>query len=424
MSENRLVLRIRRILNLEDRSMRVSAKSLGLGAAVMVFTLLLVCLCVQQAKPDAGTPDPIGASQEKDPPKVSEQDDPTAPPTKKEDPNKRPGRTTPKPKEGGDVAPGAEGPGVTKSSLDLPGRAEAMEMAGLRARITGIVQMIQVDIGDQVKQGQVLIQLATPELKTDLAQKVAGVRQATAQLQVARLSNKVVQSALAGVQAQLAEAEAKVKATKALVDFRKRQLERYQQLIATGAVSQHVLDEAKLNLETATASLANAEAKLPVTRAATEEASARLLQAEAGVKVAEAQLAIAEADVQRVQRLLQFATIKAPFDGVILRRNVAMGDLVQFSTSKGETLLVVARTNIIRVVVEVPENLATKIRKGMPAKVRFAALGRQQYDAQIVRLAGEINPKTGTLQVELLLRNPEGRVMPGMFAVVSLTLDK
>src|SRR5262249_30231571 len=155
--------------------------------------------------------------------------------------------------------------------------------------------------------------------------------------------------------ALLREAEANIKAAKAAVDFRTLQLERLQKLVATGAVDQKVLDEGRLAADTAKANLAGAEAKLLGAQAAWEESTARGLQAEASVKVAEAQLVVSNADFERVQIQLSYSKLQAPFDGVVLHRNVTTGDLIQGGPVKGKPILVVARTDILRVVVELPE---------------------------------------------------------------------
>lgn len=133
---------------------------------------------------------------------------------------------------------------------------------------------------------------------------------------------------------------------------------------------------------------------------------------------ARANLASAEANVQRLKQLESFKRIVAPFSGVITRRLVDVGDLIDGGGAK--PLFVMAQTDPLRVYVNVPQASAHAIKPGMTVTVSQAELAGQPFTGKVVRTAGALDAVTRTLQVEVNLANPQGLLMPGAYVQVSL----
>ena len=138
-----------------------------------------------------------------------------------------------------------------------------------------------------------------------------------------------------------------------------------------------------------------------------------------GYTQAQANLAAADANVRRLEQLESFKHIYAPFSGVITKRNVDTGALINggnAGVSKG--LFDVAQVDPLRVYVSVPQTNAPYIRKGMDAHIELREYPGQKFSGKVVRTADVIDPATRTLLTEIDVPNPNGRLMPGSFAQV------
>ena len=138
-----------------------------------------------------------------------------------------------------------------------------------------------------------------------------------------------------------------------------------------------------------------------------------------GVAQAEANVAAADANVQRLRQLQGFTKITAPFSGVITRRNVDVGDLID---SGGRTLFVLTQMDPLRVYVNVPQSYANLVRPGQKVVVTQSELRGQTFDGEVARTAGSIDAATRTMQVEITLPNKQGVLLPGAYVQVSLPL--
>ena len=137
------------------------------------------------------------------------------------------------------------------------------------------------------------------------------------------------------------------------------------------------------------------------------------------VAQAQANLAAAEANVGRLRQLEEFKRIVAPFPGVITRRNVDVGDLIDSS----RVLFVLSQTDPLRVYVSVPQTYAQLVKVGQKVVVTQGELRGQRFPGEVVRTAGAIDAVTRTLQVEVALPNPAGSLMPGAYVQVTLPLQ-
>jgi len=132
---------------------------------------------------------------------------------------------------------------------------------------------------------------------------------------------------------------------------------------------------------------------------------------------ARATLAGADANVERLRQLEGFKRVLAPFAGVITRRNVDIGDLID----SNKPLFLLSQTDPLRVYVNVPQAYAQLVKQGQPAVVRQAEMRGRSFAGQVARTAGSIDTATRTMQVEIALPNRDGALLPGAFVQVELS---
>jgi RND family efflux transporter MFP subunit len=263
--------------------------------------------------------------------------------------------------------------------LDAPATVQAYFATDLYAKESGYALRVDADIGDHVKAGQVLAVIDNPELRMQFVKAEAAVQQSNAALEVAKRR-------LTGMQADLT--------------LQQVTLKRQEQLFAGKAVTNQQIDEqrAKESVSTATLEVGRAD-----------------------IALAEANLQAAIAEKGRLQALLEYTKIVAPFDGVVTRRFINPGDLVQAAISTRPTtpLFTCQKIDVVRVFADVPEASATAIRQGLPAQVRLYGPTGQTISGSVTRTATALDAATRTMRVEIDLPNPDEKLLPGMYAQVS-----
>jgi multidrug efflux system membrane fusion protein len=138
---------------------------------------------------------------------------------------------------------------------------------------------------------------------------------------------------------------------------------------------------------------------------------------------AQANLAAADANVRRLQQLESFKHIYAPFSGVITRRNVDIGALINAGNNgPNQQLFNIARTDPIRVYVNVPEIYAPSVRAGVRASIELSSIAGRIFSGNVVRTADAIDPTSRTLLAEIDVPNPKGELLPGAYAQVHFGL--
>ncbi|MDM0034538.1 efflux RND transporter periplasmic adaptor subunit [Variovorax sp. J22P271] len=138
---------------------------------------------------------------------------------------------------------------------------------------------------------------------------------------------------------------------------------------------------------------------------------------------ASANLAAADANVQRLRQTEGFKRVLAPFAGVITRRNVDVGDLIDAGAGNGgRALFQLAQTDPLRVYINVPQAYAQLVKEGQPVVITQSELRGQSFKGQVARTSGAIDSTTRMMQVEVALPNKEGVLLPGAYVQVSLPL--
>jgi RND family efflux transporter MFP subunit len=294
---------------------------------------------------------------------------------------------------------------------------DALEKAELCAQVRGTIKELpaRLDIGRLVKKGEELLTLEIPDVVAERDTKKATVNQNE------KLLAQSVQAVVVA-KAEVKETEALIQRAKADERFQSEQFVRVAKLVKDGTVAPQFADEARLKWESAQAALAAAESQ-----ALTKQA--RLGAAEKEKQVAEARVQVASAELARLEALVDFATIRAPFDGVITKRWVNPGVTVK---DAGMPLLTLMRTDKVRVLIDAPERdvpfltMDNGDAKGNPVELDIPALdelrGGKPITATVTLIAKALDPVTRTMRTEIHLDNKDGVLRPEMTGTARVKL--
>jgi len=262
-----------------------------------------------------------------------------------------------------------------RSELELPGNIQAVTEAPILARADGYIKRRLVDIGDRVVAGQPVAEIEAPELDQQVRQAKASLEQA---------------------QASLDQALANSDQGKANLELARVTAQRWTNLQTQGVVSRQDADQYNQQY---LAQVAGVQAL------------------DKGVAVQRSNIAAAEANLARLNDVLNYAVVRAPFAGVITLRNVDVGALVV----TGSTLLYrIAQTDTLRAYVNVPQANANSIKLGQTARLSVTNLPGRSFSGTVARTANSLDPASRTLLVEVQVPNADGSLLPGMYAEVDL----
>lgn len=321
-------------------------------------------------------------------------------------------------------------------TTEQPGQIEAFEETAIHAKLAGFVKKVHVDIGDKVagpsrvstdqpeQPGQVLAELEMPELEAELKQKQALVAQAAAEVTQSEAAIKVAKSAKTSAEALVAEAKASVERADAMYERWKSEFERVKELVMKQAVTPKVADETEQQFKSADAARREIAAKIKSAQAKLSESAANIEKAEADLDAAKSKHKVAQADEQKTLALLSYATLRAPFDGVITERHLDTGHLVQPSGASGRPLFVVVRADTVRIYLDVPEADAGFIAADSPAKVKIPSLSAVAFEGKVARTSWTLQAASRTLRTEIDVPNPDGRLRPGMYATAEIEVAR
>ncbi|OHB83005.1 MAG: hypothetical protein A2V98_06270 [Planctomycetes bacterium RBG_16_64_12] len=309
-----------------------------------------------------------------------------------------------------------------------PGRIEAFEETPLFPKVSGYVESVLVDIGDLVKKDQVLVKLWIPEMQDEREQKEALVAQAEAEVKQAEAAVQVAKAAVDTARARVAQAEAGILRADGEYDRWKSEHERFKELAANGSVTQKLVDETLNQFRAAEAARQEVAANLQSTIAALTGAEANVLKDQADHTAAKAKHRVAQANLTQTITMLGYAEIKAPFDGVVTRRGVDTGHYVHpASGATTKPLLVVTRTDQVRIFVDVPEMEAPLVDGGETADtaiVRVQSLRHREFEAKVTRTSWSLDPSNRSLRTEIDVPNADGLLRPGMYATATILLEQ
>jgi RND family efflux transporter MFP subunit len=252
--------------------------------------------------------------------------------------------------------------------VSLPATTSAFSVANMYARASGYIDKRYIDIGDRVKEGQLLVEIVAPELDHQISQAEATLIQLRAAVEQAQANRKLAQVTW----------------------------DRDKGLVEKGWVTAQQGDVDLFTLQ------------------------AR----EAGLGVALANVTAQEAQLQVLRQQKAYQRVVAPFDGVVTQRNVEVGDLVHADTTNGTFLFTVMQSDVIRAQVYVPQDSAFGLRPGVDAVVRVPEIPRRTFPGKVTRIAEALEAGTRTLLTEIDIPNPDGALQPGSYCIIELKIPR
>lgn len=250
----------------------------------------------------------------------------------------------------------------------LPGTTEAWTTAIIYARASGYIEKRHVDIGDHVKQGQLLAEITAPELDHQIAQ----------------------------AEANLVQAEASLRQSQANRDLARVTNLRSARLTAQGWVTQEQGDTDRYNFQ------------------AQQQAT----------QVATANIAATQAQLKVLQQEKIYQSVVAPFDGVITQRNIDVGSLVTADATSGTSMFAMTQNDVIRVWAYVPQDAAFGVSPGVDAVIHVPEMPGRSFPGKVTRIADALQPGTRTLLTEVDVPNPDGALSPGIYCTVVFQIPR
>lgn len=291
--------------------------------------------------------------------------------------------------------------GTLTSTFALTGTVVPARQANLASVISGTVREVNVQIGDRVTAGQLLVQIDDSTLQAQLAQDEASLVEARARLRQTTATNQGTALTTTG-----SLRSAQVAYDTAAADNR-----RNETLFKQGYISQQAIDKSRSDLAAAAAALQAAQVAAQNASMSTGNSSA----AQADVASMEAAVTVDQAAVQSVQTQIAQAAVKAPFDGIVTQRNVDPGSLA----SPGTQLVQVSQLNPAFVNVGVPDGDLQYVHTGSDAQVRVDALAARSWQGTVANLNAAAGEGTLTYLARIALPNPDATLRAGMVANVT-----
>jgi multidrug resistance efflux pump len=249
-----------------------------------------------------------------------------------------------------------------KATIEQPAYVEAYYHDDLRARASGPVKYIMAAIGDKVTRDQTLVVIDEPDVAQEVMQKAAVIKQREREKSLAEANVRAAELTVR-------EKESYLAAKDAWREFKLMEYERFRKLAMppNPAVTMDVVDERWKDYLVA-------KAEKTASEAAVDKAKSDVAIAKADVDLKDAMIKVAEEDQKRTQEILNLATIKAPFDGIVTRRNADPGSFVQNASTGtgGEPLLRVERTDIVTIYARIPDTYAPYVTPDAEAIIQMS----------------------------------------------------
>ena len=293
----------------------------------------------------------------------------------------------------------------------------------IRAKATGFVQDLKVDIGTPVTKGDVLAILAVPEM--DKRKDVIEAKIRRFQAEELRFDSAIglAKAEVESAEALVVEAEAQLGSIEASVSAAEAEFKRTEELVTNGSIEDRVLDEVRKKRDSQRALKQGTLSSIESARAQVVVAKAKLAAAEADVKAASANTQVTKSELEELAELINYATLNAPFDGIVTERNIEPGQLVsQDGHGSSNPLFVVSQVSKVRVRIPVPESDAPYVNPGDEITLTFPSFASESVTGTVSRTSGSLDPSTRTMIAECDVENANGKLIPGMFGHASIAL--
>jgi HlyD family secretion protein len=289
--------------------------------------------------------------------------------------------------------------GDVARSVVARGKIEPLSRVGIKSKANGIIKALLVDAGEPVTQGQILAELD----KADLEAQVRGAK-------AAREGEEAnLQAAIA------AEAKARIEADNPELEFTRRDYERAQGLFKEKIASQQQLDDA--------------ECAYQISRNHQQLLGATVECAVAQTQQARARVAAAKAALDRAEESLGYATIRAPFSGIVLLRPTEVGDAVSSLLNLGSAaslIMILGDMSSVYIKGDVDEADIGKTELNQCVRTKVESYPNESFDGVVQRIApmGRDQNNVTTFEVRVTISNPQGKLRVGMTANAEIVLEE
>ncbi|PYX54073.1 MAG: efflux RND transporter periplasmic adaptor subunit [Acidobacteria bacterium] len=289
--------------------------------------------------------------------------------------------------------------GDLAKSVVATGKVEPITKVEVKSKASGIVKKLLVQAGDKVKKGQLLAQLDKEEIQAQVAQSQAALQAAAASLKGSEADYE----------------RAKVDAEGPDVPLLKRAYERAIGMAKEGVVSTSALEDAQKNYELSLNKQNVSKAQLVVLRAKIGQSAAQVSQDRANLKQLEEQLG--------------YTDIESPIDGVVLSRDVEMGDAVSSILVLGSSatlVMTLGDTSEVYVKGKVDESDIGKVYLGQPARIKVESFKDKTFNGKVTRISpmGVEKDNVTTFEVRVSINNPGGELKAEMTANAEIILEE
>ncbi|HEY8565761.1 MAG TPA: efflux RND transporter periplasmic adaptor subunit [Beijerinckiaceae bacterium] len=316
--------------------------------------------------------------------------------------------------------------GPITASVRATGTLNPVTTVLVGSQLSGQVIEVLADYNSPVKAGQVMARLYSEQIRSrrdaaraDLAQAQADLAQRRAQVERTRASRIKAEAGLKDMQAQRERVAA------LLADAR-RTLERQTELTARAVGSQTSLDTARTQTEVQQATLASSEAQIASIRAELNGLSADIALAEAQVQSAEAVILQRQAKLRDVEIDLERTEIRSPVEGVVVKRDIDLGQTVAASLSAPTLFTVAQDLREIDIWANIDEADVGRLKEGQPVSFTVNAYPNRNFSGfvRMVRLGAQTVQNVVTYTAVIGVKNPDQALLPGMTANLSIVTDE
>jgi HlyD family secretion protein len=331
--------------------------------------------------------------------------------------------------------------GTVEVSVSATGTVQAVTTVQVGSQASGTVSWLGVDFNSTVKKGQVIAQLdpsvfqaQVEQARANLEQARAGLGQSRAGVTDAQAKMLAAKSTTQNQQAGVSSAEANLAVLKAQLDDARGLLQQQESLARSGVISQRELISAQTNYKAAEARYNQASAQLSQavvsekssSGAGQAQAQAQVLQAQAQVQNASAQIQQAEAALRLAETNLAHTTIRSPIDGIVVSRNVDVGQTVAASLQAPTLFTIANDLTKMQVLASIDEADVGQIREGIKANFAVDAFQGQTFSGEVsqVRLNAQNLQNVVTYTAVLEVANPDQKLRPGMTANITFPVEQ
>ncbi|HYN85197.1 MAG TPA: efflux RND transporter periplasmic adaptor subunit [Pyrinomonadaceae bacterium] len=345
--------------------------------------------------------------------------------------------------------------GSLRNTVTATGTLEAVTTVEVGSQASGTIAALYADFNSQVKKGQVIAQLDPSVAQAQVAQARANLEQARAGLQQSRAGLVQSRAGVSGAQAQaiaagstvqnqragVSGAEANLAVLKAQLDDAQSFLRQQESLATSGVISLREVETARTALLTAQARYNQAQTQVrqavlseqSAASAGNAQARSQVEQAQAQVGQAQAQTVNAGAQVRQAEAALQLAeinlahtTIRSPIDGVVVSRDVDVGQTVAASLSAPKLFTIAQDLTQMQVIANIDQADIGLVEQAKGVRFTVDAFPDAEFDGSIQQM--RLNPVSAqnvvTYNVVIDVANPEQKLKPGMTANLTVTIDE